>query len=157
ARPLEFAAREKGVRFIVNMHMDEIIREQQFSGRVIGVKASYSPRFDPSTGRRLESYFQNGNIDDRRETIYIKAKKGVVVASGGHGNNPMYRSMFFPGWKEPAFTSSAWALLGPRGQDASGIIASLRVGANLAGMQQNLSYGSTYHFPGTLATRDSYT
>jgi succinate dehydrogenase/fumarate reductase flavoprotein subunit len=157
ARPLEFAAREKGVRFIVNMHMDEIIREQQFSGRVIGVKASYSPRFDPSTGRRLESYFQNGNIDDRRETIYIKAKKGVVVASGGHGNNPQYRSMFFPGWKDPAFTSSAWALLGPRGQDASGIIASLKVGANLAGMQQNLSYGSTYHFPGTLATRDSYT
>jgi hypothetical protein len=33
----------------------------------------------------------------------------------------------------------------------------MRVGANLAGMQQNLSYGSTFHFPGNLATRDPYT
>jgi hypothetical protein len=157
ARPLEFSAREKGVQFIVNMHMDELIREQPFSGRVIGVKASYSPRFDPTTGRRLESLMQNGNIDDRREMIYIKARKGIVVSSGGFGNNPQYRSMFFPGWREPAFTSSAWALLGERGQDASGIIAAIKVGANLMGMQQNLSYGSTYHFPGALATRDSYT
>ena len=47
SRGLEFSAREKGVRFILNRHMDEIIREQQFSGRVIGIRASYSPRFDP--------------------------------------------------------------------------------------------------------------
>jgi hypothetical protein len=65
--------------------------------------------------------------------------------------------MFYPALREPAFVSSGWALLGPRGQDASGIIAGMRVGANLAGMQQNLSYGSTFHFPGTLATRDPYT
>ena len=31
--------------------MDEIIREQQFSGRVIGIRASYSPRIDPADGR----------------------------------------------------------------------------------------------------------
>ena len=46
--------------------------------------------------------------------------------------------MFYPALSEPAFVSSAWALLGPLGQDASGIIAGMRVGANLAGMQQNL-------------------
>ena len=74
ARGLEFSAREKGVRFMLNRHMDEIIREQQFSGRVIGIKASYTPRFDPETGARLESLWQNGNIDERRETIYIRAK-----------------------------------------------------------------------------------
>ena len=62
--------------------------------------------------------------------------------------------MFYPAWREPAFVSSCWALLGPRGQDASGIIAGMRVGANLAGMHQNLAIGSTFHFPGTLATRD---
>src|SRR5215470_8135760 len=67
ARPLEFSAREKGARFILNRHMDEIIREQQFSGRVLGIRASYSPRFDPETGRRLESLWQNGNVDDRTE------------------------------------------------------------------------------------------
>ena len=157
ARRLEFSAREKGVRFILNRHMDEIIREQQFSGRVVGIRASYSPRFDPQTGARLESLWQNGNVDDRTETIYIRARKAIIIGAGGHGANPQFRSMFYPAWREPAFVSSGWALLGPRGQDASGIIAGMRVGANLAGMQQNLSYGSTFHFPGTLATRDPYT
>jgi len=157
SRGLEFAAREKGVRFILNRHMDEVIREQQFSGRVVGLRASYSPRLHPQTGQRLESLWQNGNIDERRETIYIRARKAIVIGSGGHSNNPQFRSMFYPAWREPAFVSSGWALLGPRGQDASGIIAGMRVGANLAGMQQNLSYGSTFHFPGTLATRDPYT
>src|SRR4030095_7256292 len=157
SRCLEFSAREKGVRFILNRHMDEIIREQQFSGRVVGIRASYSPRLDPETGRRLESLWQNGNIDDRTETIYIRARKAIIIGAGGHGANPQFRSMFYPAWREPAFVSSGWALLGPRGQDASGIIAGMRVGANLAGMQQNLSYASTFHFPGNLATRDPYT
>ena len=157
ARPLEFSAREKGVQFILNRHMDEIIREQQFSGRVLGIRASYSPRLDPQTGARLESLWQNGNIDDRRETIFIRARKAIVIGAGGHGANPQFRSMFYPAWREPAFVSSGWALLGPRGQDASGIIAGMRVGANLAGMQQNLSYANTFHIPGILATRDSYT
>jgi len=65
--------------------------------------------------------------------------------------------MFYPAFREPAFVSSGWALLGPRGQDASGIIAGMRIGANLAGMQQNLSYNNTFHIPGNLATRDPYT
>ena len=79
------------------------------------------------------------------------------VGSGGHGANPQFRSMFYPAFSEPAFVSSGWALLGPRGQDASGIIAGMRVGANLAGMQQNLGRPSTFHIPAALATRDSYT
>jgi glycine/D-amino acid oxidase-like deaminating enzyme len=157
SRPLEFSAREKGVQFVLNRHMDEIIREEQFSGRVIGVRASYSPRIHPETGARLESLWQNGNVDDRSETINVRARKAVIIATGGHGNNPEFRSMFYPGWREPAFVSSGWAMMGPRGQDASGIIAGMRVGANLAGMMQNLAYASTFHFPGNLATRDPYT
>jgi hypothetical protein len=112
ARPLEFSAREKGVRFILNRHMDEIIREQQFSGRVVGIRASYSPRFDPQTGAQLQSLWQNGNIDDRAETIYIRARKAVIIGAGGHGANAQFRSMFYPAWREPAFVSSGWALLG---------------------------------------------
>ena len=81
----------------------------------------------------------NGNIDDRRESVNIRAKVAVFVGTGGHGANPQFRSMFYPALKEPAFVSSGWALLGPRGQDASGIIAGMRIGANLAGMQQNLA------------------
>ncbi len=156
ARPLEFSAREKGIRFMPNRHMDELIREQPFSGKILGVRASYSPRIDPDTGKRLESLWQNGNIDERRETITIRAIKGVMLSTGGHGNNPQFRSMFYPAMREPAFPSSTWAVLGPRGQDASGIIAGMKVGATLAGMQGNLSTSITFHIPTRLATRDAY-
>jgi len=59
--------------------------------------------------------------------------------------------------REPAFPTSGLALQGPGGQDASALIAGLRVGANLAGMQQNLSYGTTFHITTRLGTRDAYT
>ena len=62
ARSLEFSAWEKGVRFMLNRHMDKLIREEPFAGRVLGVKASYTPRMHPQTGARLESFWQNGNI-----------------------------------------------------------------------------------------------
>src|SRR4029434_9332879 len=83
ARPLEYSAREKGVQFMLNRHMDEIIREQQFSGRVLGVKASYTPRMQPETRAHLESFWRNGNIDDQAATIHIRARKAVIVATGG--------------------------------------------------------------------------
>src|SRR6266853_4477488 len=87
ARSLEFSAREKGVRFMLNRHMDELIREAPFSGRVLGVKARYTPRMHPGTGARLESFWQNGNIDERAETIHVRAGRAVIVATGGmHGN-----------------------------------------------------------------------
>src|SRR5262249_54953006 len=156
SRGLEFSAREKGVQFMLNRRMTEIIREQPFSGRVLGVKASYTPRFTPGTQTRMESYWQNGNIEERRETITIRGRRAIMIGSGGHGANPQFRSMFYPAFNEPAFVSSAWALLGPHGQDASGIIAGMRIGANLAGMQQNLGTTQTFHIPTRLATRDSY-
>ena len=65
--------------------------------------------------------------------------------------------MFYPAMREPAFPTSGRALLGPGGQDASALIAGLRVGANLAGMQQNLSYFTTFHISTRLGTRDAYT
>src|SRR5207247_4460661 len=48
-------------------------------------------------------------------------------------------------------------LLRHRRQDARGTLAGIRVGAAFAAMQQNPSYGSTFHIPGTLARRDPYT
>lgn len=156
-RCLEFSAREKGVRFMFNRRMTEIIREQPFAGHVLGVRASYTPRFTPGTTTRLESYAQNGNVDERRDTITIRAREAIMVGSGGHTANPEFRSMFYPAFNEPAFVSSGWALLGPHGQDASGIIAGMRIGANLSGMQQNLGTAASFHIPARLATRDTYT
>ncbi len=157
SRCLEFSAREKGVRFMLHRRFDEIVREQPVAGRVLGITASYSPREDPETGERLESLWQNGNIDERRERIRIRARQAVVLASGGLAGNPEVRSMFYPAMREPAFPTSGRALLGPGGQDGSALIAGLRVGANMAGMQQNLSYFTTFHISGRLGTRDAYT
>ena len=157
SRGLEFSAREKGVQFMLNRRMVELIREQPFSGRVIGIKAEYSPRFDPDTGKQLTSYWTQGNMEETRSTVYIRARKAVMVSTGGHSQNPQFRSMFYPAWRDPAYGSSAMALLGPHGQDASGIIAGMRIGATLAGMQQNLGTNITGHIPTRIATFDSYT
>ncbi len=157
SRPLEFSAREKGVPFMLNQRLVEVVREQQFSGRVLGIRTSYTPRHDPDTGERLESLWQNGNIDERR-SLNIRARRAVIIGTGGHSGNPQFRSMFYPALRDPHFVTSGWALNGPgRGRDASGIIAGLRVGANLAGMHQNLGYATTYHVPTRVATRDAYT
>jgi len=76
SRSVEYAARKAGVRFMMNRHLDEIIREGGDSGRIIGVKASYTPRFSPKTGKRLESFWSNGNIDERKQVIYIPRSQG---------------------------------------------------------------------------------
>ncbi len=157
SRSLEFSAREKGVEFMLHRRFDEIVRQEPVAGRVLGITAGYSPRQHPETGELLQSFWQNGNIDERRETVRIKARQAVILASGGHAANPEVRSMFYPALREPAFSTSGQALLGPGGQDASALIAGLKVGANLAGMQQNLSYFTTFHISGRLGTRDAYT
>jgi len=157
SRALEFSAREKGVEFMLHRRFDEIVREEPVAGRVLGIKAQYSPRQHPETGELMQSYWQNGNVDERRETVNIRARQAVILASGGHAGNPEVRSMFYPALREPAFPTSGRALLGPGGQDASALIAGLRVGANLAGMQQNVSYYTTFHISTRLGTRDAYT
>ena len=136
ARCLEFSAREKGIRFMMHRHMDEIIREQQFSGRVLGVKASYSPRLNPQSGERLEGYWQNGNIEEKREHIYIRARQAVIIGTGGMIGNKQLRTMMDPRWTEDSVQYGD-SLLGKLNNDGSGIIAAMRIGANLAGMMLN--------------------
>ncbi len=156
SRPLEFSAREKGIQFILNRHMDELIREEPFGGRILGIRTSYSPRFDPDTGKQLPSLWTKGNIEEKRKVVTIRARKGVMVGTGGHSGNPEFRSMFYPAMRDPTYPASALSTLGPRGQDGSGIIAGMKVGATLAGMQQNLGIPISFHIPSRLATRDAY-
>ena len=156
SRCLEYSAREKGVRFMFNRKMTELIQDD--NGAVIGVKAVYTPRFDPETGAQLHSLWSAGNIEETRETIYIRARRGVVVGTGGHAGNPHFRSQFYPRMNEPWFPTSGWALLGEDGRaaDASGIIAGIKVGASLDGLHQNLGR-RTYHIATRLGVRDAYT
>ena len=157
ARPLEFSAREKGVRFMLDRAFDELVRERPFAGPILGIEASWSPRNHPETGARLQSYWRNGNVDEERPVVRIRARRGVMLASGGHAGNPEVRSMFHPGLREPMYLTSGSAVLGPRVQDASALKAGLKVGANLAGMHQNLTVAITYHISTRLGTRDPYT
>lgn len=156
ARCLEFSAREKGVQFMFNRHMDELIRDD--TGRVIGVEASYTPRHDPDTGNQLTSYWSQGNVEETAEKIRIRARRGVIVGTGGHAGNPTFRSQFYPRMNEPWFPTSGWALLGGEGRaaNASGIKAGIKVGASLDGLHQNLGR-RTYHIQTRIATRDAYT
>ena len=138
-RPLEYSAREKGVQFMLNRHMDEIIREHPTSGRVLGIRASFTPVHNPETGAQLTSYWSNGNIDERRTSVTIRARKAVIVAAGGHEGNPAFRSMFYPQLADPWYPICNYGSMGGegRGPDASGILAGMKIGAHLAGMGQN--------------------
>lgn len=139
ARSLEYSARKKGVRFMLNRHMDEIIREGGDSGRVIGVRASYTPRFSPTSGQRLESYWKNGNIEEDKDVVYIRARKAVIVGTGGYWGNIQFRTMFDPRASEPSIQYGN-GLMGPSHEDASGIIAGMKVGAALGGLLQPYGY-----------------
>ncbi|KAA9009942.1 FAD-dependent oxidoreductase [Histidinibacterium aquaticum] len=156
SRCLEYSARQKGVEFMFNRHMDELIQDS--SGRVIGVRATYTPRQDPETGEQLQSFWSNGNIEETAETVTIKANRAVIVGTGGHAGNPNFRSQFYPRMNEPYYPTSGWALLGGEGRaaDASGILAGMKAGASLDGLHQNFGR-RTYHIQTRLGVRDAYT
>src|SRR5260370_42259338 len=136
--------------------MDELIREAPFSGRVLGVKARYTPRMHPETGARLESFWQGGNIDERTETIHIRARKAVIVATGGMHGNVHLRTMTDPRMVEPSIEYGPSSLIGPLNMDGSGIIAGMKVGANLAGMMQNYQHSlASPTISSVLGTRDA--
>jgi len=79
-RPLELAARNKGVQILLSHSMTEIYREEPFGGRVLGVRVEEVDRWFQPTHRSLN----------------IRARMGVIICSGGHGHNVAFRTMFDP-------------------------------------------------------------
>ncbi|MEE8349184.1 MAG: FAD-dependent oxidoreductase [Acidobacteriota bacterium] len=128
-RPLEASARNKGVRFLLNYHMDVIFRETPTSGRVLGIQASYTPTILPGTTTPLKSFRSQGNIDLTAETVTVKAKKAVMIATGGGTGNVEFRRMFDPRLTEEI--QYGGAPFSP--QDASGELAGMAIGASLWG------------------------
>ena len=63
----------------------------------------------------------------------MRARKAVIVGTGGYMGNVDFRTMFDPRLREPSFQYST-AVMGARHADASGIIAGMKVGAALAGL-----------------------
>src|SRR5437016_5857570 len=103
-RPLEKSARAKGVEILLKHRMTKIIRENPTSGRVLGITA----------------VFENKNVN-------IRARKVVVIATGGHTSNVAFRRMFDPRLTEEyQVAGEPWTQ-----QNADGEILAMDIGASL--------------------------
>ncbi|MCL2631689.1 MAG: FAD-dependent oxidoreductase, partial [Coriobacteriia bacterium] len=136
-RPLEKSAREKGVEFIMNHHMDKIWRDPA-SGNVVGITASYSPRIMPGETEPLVDFdeFLNGNIDTVEE-VNVKATKGVVVATGGSSSNWKFHSLFDPRYgpeHADGVGGDPYSF-----QDASGELAIIAIGGTIAATEVGIN------------------
>ncbi len=128
-RALENSARRKGVKFLLNYHMDVIFREKPESGRVLGVRAGHTPRSLPGNSTPMKSFRSDGNIDMAQETVTVKANKAVIIATGGSTGNVNFRRIF-----DPRMTEEYQLAGDPYSpQDASGELAGMKIGASLWG------------------------
>jgi hypothetical protein len=103
-RRLEASARKKGAQIFLRHKMTKIIREQDNSRRVIGITA------------------MNGS-----NAVNIQARKGVIIASGGHTGNVNFRRTFDPRLTEEYQQAcEPWVH-----QGADGELAAIELGASL--------------------------
>ena len=110
-RPLAQTARNMGVDILLKQRMTTIHREQPFSGRVIGITAIEVDDWFKPTGK----------------SINIRARKGVIVASGGCADNVEFRTMFDVRLTEEyQAENSGWSK-----RTADGEIAAMQIGAAL--------------------------
>jgi succinate dehydrogenase/fumarate reductase flavoprotein subunit len=130
-RPLEVAARRAGVEILLQHRMTAIHRETPQSGRVTGIEVTH-----------------NGTV------LNIRARKAVVIATGGHTGNVNFRRMF-----DPRLTEEYCGLAGMpwSDQDASGEIAAMAIGASLWGFyNQTGEFGYKVTKPGTIGCQYGY-
>ena len=106
-RPLEASARKLGVEILLKHRMTALVRERQRSGRVLGITVANEGR-----------------------TLNIRARKGVIIATGGSTSNVNFRRMF-----DPRLTEEYCGVAGEpyTSQDASGELAAMAIGASLWG------------------------
>jgi succinate dehydrogenase/fumarate reductase flavoprotein subunit len=152
-RPLENSARAKGVKFLLNYKMKSLVRQGQTTGRVIGITAQYTPRIMPGQTAPLKSFRSDGNIDSTKPTMNIRARKAVVIATGGTTSNLNFRRMF-----DPRLTAMLTVAGEPYSyQDASGELAATAIGASLWGLaNQTLENGDNIRTQRVLATKWNY-
>jgi succinate dehydrogenase/fumarate reductase flavoprotein subunit len=155
-RPLESSARAKGVRFLLNYKMASLVREpsaERNAGRVVGVSARQTTRIMPGQTAPLKSFRADGNIETTKSSVAIRAKKAVIIATGGSTSNVNFRRMF-----DPRLTDVLQVAGEPYTfQDGSGEIAAVAIGASLWGCaNQILENGDNIRTKRALATRYNY-
>ncbi|MGB6536810.1 MAG: FAD-dependent oxidoreductase [Xanthobacteraceae bacterium] len=130
-RPLEAAARKEGVDILLEHRMTAIHRESGKSGRVTGIA-----------------------VDHKGTRINVRARKAVIVATGGSTGNVNFRRMF-----DPRLTEEYCGLAGMpwSDQDASGELAALEIGAALWGaFNYTGEFGSGITKPGAIGCQYGY-
>jgi succinate dehydrogenase/fumarate reductase flavoprotein subunit len=130
-RPLEIAAQKAGVEILLGHRMTAIHRETLRDGRVTGIA-----------------------VDHNGTNINIRARKAVIVATGGSTGNVNFRRMF-----DPRLTEEYCGLAGMpwSDQDGSGEIAAMGIGAALWGLfNYTGEFGSGITKPGAIGCQYGY-
>ena len=135
-RPLEKSARAKGVEILLSHRMTAFVRESPTSGRVLGITANEVDEWYEPTGR----------------TVSIRARNGVVFATGGHSSNINFRRIFDPRLTEEyQVHGDGWTP-----QNADGELAAMAIGASLWGTANQTNESDGQLSKGRLATRSNY-
>jgi hypothetical protein len=130
-RPLEATAAKKGVQVLLEHKMTGLHRQAPKSGRVVGIAA-----------------------DNNGKLVNIRARKGVILATGGSSTNVNFRRMFDPRLTEEycGIAGQPWS-----NQDASGELAAMEIGASLwGGFNETGEFGSGLTKPGHIGTQYGY-
>ena len=130
-RPLEATARKAGIEILLKHRMTAIHREAPTSGRVTGIA-----------------------VDHNGAARNIRARRAVIVATGGSTGNVNFRRMF-----DPRLTEEYCGLAGMpwSDQDASGELAAMDIGAALWGLfNYTGEFGSGITKPGAIGCQYGY-
>ncbi|UUX34782.1 FAD-dependent oxidoreductase [Fundicoccus culcitae] len=154
SRPIEQTLRQEGAQFLLNYHMDKIYRDGIFEGQVTGIQASYSPTILPGETEPLQSLMSDGNIEENREIVNIKANKAVIICTGGSTGNVEFRTMLDPRLGE---YMDGLAGMPFSDQDASGEYAAMEIGAALGSLGNYTSVvGANITAPQRFGTQYGY-
>lgn len=130
-RPLEVAAKKAGVQILLEHKMVSIYRETPTSGRVVGIQ-----------------------VDNKGTKLNIRAKRAVIIGTGGSTGNVNFRRMFDPRLTEEycGLSGMPWS-----DQDASGEIAAMAIGGSLWGLyNQTGEFGSYITKPAQIGCQYNY-
>src|SRR5580698_8235498 len=130
-QPLKEAALKLGVKILVEHRMTAIHREAQSTGRVTGIAVEHA-----GAGRN------------------IRARKAVIIGTGGSSGNVNFRRMF-----DPRLTEEYCGLAGMpwSDQDASGELAAMAIGASLWGLyNQTGEFGYCVTKPAAIGCQYGY-
>jgi len=129
--PLIEAAKKCGVEILLEHKMTSIIRENPKSGRVTGIE-----------------------VEHRGAKLSIRARKAVIIGTGGSIGNVNFRRMF-----DPRLTEEYCGLAGMpwSDQDASGEIAAMAINAALWGLaNQTAEFGYNITKAGRIGCQYGY-